>query len=138
MHRTFSKLAALIAMASVIIGAFGTHYLKDILPPENISSIQTATHYQFIHAIGLFIVANLYRHYRNKRIIWAGNLMVLGIILFAGSIYLRIFMLSEGYTQLNMIALVTPLGGLSLILSWLLVFVGIPSGEHHEHRGEVE
>jgi uncharacterized membrane protein YgdD (TMEM256/DUF423 family) len=138
MHRTFSKLAALIAMTSVMIGAFGTHYLKNLLLPENIASIETATYYQFIHAIGLFIVANLYRHYHNKRIVWAGNLMVLGVVLFSGSIYLRIFLLTEGYSNLTMVALITPLGGLSMIISWLLVFLGIPSGEHHEHKGGSE
>ena len=135
MHRTFSKLAALMAMASVIIGAFGTHYLKNILPPENIESIQTATYYQFVHAIGLFVVANLCRHYPNKRIKWAGTLMVLGVILFSGSIYLRIFLLAKGYSHLNTVALVTPFGGLSLIISWLLVFMGIPSSENHEQKG---
>jgi uncharacterized membrane protein YgdD (TMEM256/DUF423 family) len=138
MHRTFSKLAALIAMTSVLIGAFGAHYLKNLLPPENIQSIETATYYQFVHAIGLFIIANLYRHYNNKRIVWAGNLMVLGVVLFSGSIYLRIFLLAEGYTHLNMVALVTPLGGLSMIISWILVFIGIPSREYRDHKGESE
>lgn len=138
MHRTFSKLAALIAMVSVIIGAFGTHYLKKVLPPENITSIQTATYYQFMHAIGLFVVANLYRHYHNKKIVWAGNLMVMGIMLFSGSIYLRIFLLAEGYSQLNMIALITPFGGGFLILSWLLVFLGIPSWHEHDQNGRGE
>lgn len=137
MHRTFSKLAALIAMSAVMIGAFGTHYLKDLLPAEQLTSIQTATFYQFIHAIGLFIVANLYRHYRNKKVVWSGNTMVMGVVLFSGSIYLRIFLLSEGYSSLTMIALITPIGGLFLILSWLLLFAGIPSGEHHDQNADL-
>lgn len=136
MHRTFSKLAALIAMTAVVIGAFGTHYLKKFLSPDQMTSIQTATQYQFMHAVGLFIVANLYRHYRSKTIIWSGNAMVVGIILFSGSIYLRIFLVLEGYTSTSLVAMITPLGGLALIVSWLLLFAGIPSGEHHEHHDQ--
>jgi uncharacterized membrane protein YgdD (TMEM256/DUF423 family) len=138
MHRTYSKLGALIAMASVIIGAFGAHYLKSLLSIQSMESIETATFYQFVHALGLFAVANNYRYYRKKRIIWAGNMMVVGIILFSGSIYLRILMESLGYGNGWMVAMITPLGGLCLILSWLMLFVGIPSADIEEPKKNEE
>ena len=138
MHRLFSKIGALIAMTSVIIGAFGTHYLKNLLSAQELASLQTATFYQFIHAIGLFLVANQYRYYRKKQIEWSGNLMLIGIILFSGSIYLRIFLVAMGNPNVNALNLITPLGGLSLIISWLLLFFGIPAYEYHESKKSEE
>jgi uncharacterized membrane protein YgdD (TMEM256/DUF423 family) len=136
MHRTFSKLAALIAMVSVIIGAFGAHYLKSFLPPQSIESIQTATYYQFIHAIGLFQVANNYKRYKKNSIMWSGYTMVIGIILFSGSIYLNIFLKTEGYDHLKWVNLITPVGGLSLIVSWFLLFMGVPTQEVEQKKRE--
>lgn len=134
MHRTYSKLGALIAMASVIIGAFGAHYLKNLLSVQFMESIETATFYQFIHALGLFVIANNYRYYRKRRIIWSGNLMVVGIILFSGSIYLRILMETFGYGNGWLVAMITPVGGLCLILSWMILFIGIPSADADEPK----
>ena len=138
MHRTFSKLGALIAMASVIIGAFGAHYLKNVLSEQQLDSIETATFYQFIHAIGLFLVANSYRHYRKKSITWSGYSMITGIILFSGSIYLRIFIDATGNGNGWMVAVITPVGGVLLILSWLLLFLGIPPDEEYEVKNSEE
>lgn len=138
MHRTFSKLGALIAMASVIIGAFGAHYLKNLLTVKQIDSLETATFYQFIHAIGLFQVANNYKRYKKNILVWSGYVMVTGIILFSGSIYLNIFLNSQGYENLRLVNLITPLGGLALILSWILLFRGIPTHEEFEPSKRVE
>lgn len=138
MHRTFSKLGALIAMVSVMIGAFATHYLKDLLSAQDVSSIQTATFYQFIHSIGLLLVASKYRRYKNKKILWSCILMITGIILFSGSIYLRIFLIATGSDSANALVFITPLGGLSLIISWLLLFFGIPSSEYQDNNNSEE
>jgi uncharacterized membrane protein YgdD (TMEM256/DUF423 family) len=132
MHRTFSKIAALIAMASVIIGAFGAHYLKSLLTSQQLDSIETATYYQFIHALGLFHVANNYKRYKKNSLIWAGYAMVIGIILFSGSIYLNIFLNYQGYQNLKSLNLITPVGGTALIISWILLFTGIPVNEDAE------
>ncbi|MEY4738912.1 MAG: hypothetical protein RLZZ05_296 [Bacteroidota bacterium] len=132
MQRTFFKTAAILAMISVMLGAFGAHALKEHLTEQSLDSFQTATTYMMTHAIGLFIVGMMYRHYKKKAMLWSGNFFVMGIIFFSGSIYLRIVLTYLGFEKLNIVNLITPFGGLMFILGWLMMFVAIPPREHHE------
>ena len=109
----------------VTAGALGAHYLPTVLAdmaiePDLISKrvgqFDTAVRYQLIHAVALLGLAGIpfgspfIRH-------WVARCFLLGIILFSGSLYALVF---SGFTKLGM---VTPIGGLSLILGWcLLVF----------------
>ncbi|MCE2848219.1 MAG: DUF423 domain-containing protein [bacterium] len=132
MQRTFFRTAALLAMISVILGAFGAHALKALITEQALASFHTATTYMMTHAIALFIVGMMYRHYKNKTMVWSGNFFVMGIIMFSGSIYLRIALSYLGYEKLDVINLITPVGGLMFILGWLLLFISIPPREHLE------
>ena len=70
-------------MISVMLGAFGAHALKEHLTEQSLDSFQTATTYMMTHAIGLFIVGMMYRHYKKKAMLWSGNFFVMGIIFFS-------------------------------------------------------
>ena len=129
MQRTFFKTAAILAMFSVMLGAFGAHVLKEYLTEQSLDSFQTATTYMMNHAIALFIVGKMYRHYKKKTMVWAGNFFVMGIIMFSGSIYLSIVLKFLGYEKLTLVNLITPVGGLMFILGWLMLFVSIPTRE---------
>jgi uncharacterized membrane protein YgdD (TMEM256/DUF423 family) len=132
MQRTFFRTAALIAMASVMLGAFGAHALKEHLSEQSLASFQTATTYMMTHAIALFIVGMMYRHYKRKTMVWSGNFFVTGIIMFSGSIYLRIVLSYLGYEKLIIVNSITPFGGLMFILGWLMMFVSVPPRENIE------
>jgi uncharacterized membrane protein YgdD (TMEM256/DUF423 family) len=132
MQRTFFRTASIFAMVSVIFGAFGAHALKEFLSEQSLTSFQTATTYMMTHAIALFIVGMMYRHYKKKTMIWSGNFFVMGIIMFSGSIYLRIALSYLGYEKLTIVNSITPFGGLMFILGWLMMFVSIPPREHNE------
>jgi uncharacterized membrane protein YgdD (TMEM256/DUF423 family) len=129
MQRTFFRTAAILAMFSVILGAFGAHVLKEYLTEQSLDSFQTATTYMMNHAIALFIVGKMYRHYKKKTMVWAGNFFVMGIIMFSGSIYLSIVLKFLGYEKLTFVNLITPVGGLMFILGWLMLFISIPTRE---------
>jgi len=129
MQRTFFRTAAILAMFSVILGAFGAHVLKEYVTEQSLDSFQTATTYMMNHAIALFIVGKMYRHYKKKTMVWAGNFFVMGIIMFSGSIYLSIVLKFLGYEKLTLVNLITPVGGLMFILGWLMLFVSIPTRE---------
>jgi uncharacterized membrane protein YgdD (TMEM256/DUF423 family) len=129
MQRTFFRTAAIIAMFSVMLGAFGAHVLKEYLTEQSLDSFQTATTYMMNHAIALFIVGKMYRHYKKKTMVWAGNFFVMGIIMFSGSIYLSIVLKFLGYDKLTLVNLITPVGGLMFILGWLMLFISIPTRE---------
>jgi len=79
---------------------------------------QTAVQYHFWHALALFGVALAWPHLPDPS--WlrvAGWLFVAGLLLFCGSLYA----LALGAPRQT--GLVTPVGGLSLILGWLALAV---------------
>ena len=126
MHRILYRIAAFFAGLSVIIGAFGAHFLKTILSPESLNSIHTAVTYQMTHSLAILAVGLIYSHYHFQKTLIAGYFFVLGIILFSGSIYLLAILTYFGVERIILIGLLTPLGGLSFFIGWLFLLVSIP------------
>ena len=117
-------IAAAIAGASgVAIGAFGAHGLPGFLQShgadtdliaKRVAQFDTGARYHLIHAVALLAIsalggapAGLLR--------WTGILMIAGIVLFSGSLYLLVA------TNTPALGAITPLGGLSWIIAWTLL-----------------
>lgn len=133
MHRKLFRIAAFLMALAVALGAFGAHLLKQLLTPSLLEGYQTATYYQMIHAIGMFIAGFLYKQYHSKKMWVAGQLFLFGIICFSGSIYLRVILSFAGYTSLGLFNLVTPLGGVLFMLGWLWLLFSISSKQGEKH-----
>ena len=123
MNKSIGIFGSLFMATAVILGAFGAHFLKIVLSANQLNTFQTGVEYQFIHGLGLLFLgiigdANFHKFFR-----WAGILMVIGISLFSGSLYLLSI---QEWLNFNVSFLgpVTPLGGLAFILSWLFVLLG--------------
>jgi len=113
----FLVTGALNAMASVMLGAFGAHGLKDKLSSQAMTTFQTGVEYHFYHSLGLLVVGLIITQLPISGIKLTGWLMIAGIILFSGSLYLLAL---TGIRQLGMI---TPIGGICFIAAWgLLAF----------------
>lgn len=113
MGRLFLTLGALNAMLCVILGAFGAHALKARLTPDMLAVWQTAVQYQFWHALALLVVGMLIaQRPEQKRMVWSGALMLAGILLFSGSLYLMCL------TGMRGLGAITPIGGVAFILGW--------------------
>lgn len=125
MHRKLFRVAALLMALAVAFGAFGAHLLKSLLTPSLLEGYQTAVHYQMIHAIGIFIAGFLYKHYQYKKMLQAAKLLLVGILLFSGSIYARVLLSFADITSLGMFNLVTPLGGIFFIAGWMWLLFSI-------------
>jgi uncharacterized membrane protein YgdD (TMEM256/DUF423 family) len=110
-RKTLATAGALIALATVL-GAFGAHALKAHLSPDKLAVYETAVRYHFIHALGLLVIGVLLRSADGELLRWSATLVLVGIILFSGSLYLLTF----GAPRL--LGVVTPLGGLALIGGW--------------------
>ncbi|MFQ5658918.1 MAG: DUF423 domain-containing protein [Gammaproteobacteria bacterium] len=120
MPKLFLMLGALNAMLSVALGAFGAHGLKTRLPQEMMAIYHTGVQYQFYHAIGLILIGIIALHLpASSWLRWSGWVMFTGIILFSGSLYLL------ALTQIRWLGMITPLGGLAFIISWLLLAVAV-------------
>lgn len=117
----FGSLSCALA---VLLGAFGAHLLKDQLSPEDLEIWETAVRYQMAHGLGLILVGALRPHFDPGP--WVGRGLLLGILLFSGSLYLLVLL------DQRWLGAVTPLGGLSWILAWTLLarrsFVGLRGG----------
>lgn len=119
----FIKVAILFCTTSVVLGAFGAHLLKDLLTEHQLSSFQTGIRYQMFHGLSILILA-LNENYFNEKLNRVLQLMSVGIILFSLSIYLlNLQELLE--LPLSFLGPVTPLGGLFLIVSWILLFFNV-------------
>jgi uncharacterized membrane protein YgdD (TMEM256/DUF423 family) len=136
MHRTFFKVAAVFAMLSVALGAFGAHLFKKILTPEHLNSFHTGVEYQMTHSLALFVVGLMYRYYPNKKMKWAGQFFIIGMVLFSGSIYLWLLMHHLQVPYSSAIIMVTPLGGLLFILGWLSLFLAVPKRKGYLKKEE--
>lgn len=124
MYKPALIFGCVFALLSVILGAFGAHYLKTIFTTDLLHSFETGVKYQFYHSIAL-LFAGLFakENPHNKR--WISMSFIIGIILFSGSIYLLCFLKNTDIVGLNGIGICTPMGGLLFILGWILLLIAI-------------
>ncbi len=112
------KIASVLMFFGVVLGAFGSHALRGKISDYYLDVYKTGVLYHFIHALGLFVVAWVSTISQDPKVNLAGIFMVLGIIIFSGSLYVL------SITGIKWLGAITPLGGLSFLVGWmLLVFV---------------
>ena len=118
--KLFLILGGLNAAFVVLLGAFGAHGLKERLTAEMLAVYQTGIHYHLFHALGLLVVGLVALHRPTSAYLrWSGWLMLAGIVLFSGSLYVL------GISGWHGLGMVTPLGGLSFILAWALFVIAV-------------
>ena len=123
MAKLFIQLAAFSGALAVMIGAFGAHALKARLTPELLSVYETGVQYHFWHTLVLLAVGLLALQLPDSRaLIASGIAFIVGIILFSGSLYL---LASTDIRHLGFmpVGLITPCGGMSFIVGWLLLLI---------------
>ena len=125
MQKLFLILGTLLAGLGVILGAFGAHGLKQILPPDSVASYQTGVQYQMYHAFALLTVGILYSRMPGSLLNWAGIMFVAGIVLFSGSLYLMASLKAMNKVGVSGIGIITPVGGILFIAGWLLLLISI-------------
>jgi uncharacterized membrane protein YgdD (TMEM256/DUF423 family) len=112
-RRLIGAAAVLIALAT-IIGAFGAHALKATLNAAHQQTLQTAVHYQFFNALGLFGIGLLrLQPQAPANLTRAGILIAVGVVIFSGSLYALVL----GAPAL--VGAITPIGGVCMIAGWL-------------------
>ena len=116
MDKRILSTGIILGMTAVILGAFGAHALKKVLSIEQLATFETGVRYQMYHA--LFILAvGIMKDISQKAKKTIFFLVLFGVILFSGSIYL---LATNDLTTFDfkIIGFVTPIGGLLLILAW--------------------
>ena len=116
----FLILGSINAALVVLLGAFGAHGLKERLTAEMLAVYQTGVHYHLFHALGLLAVGLVATQIPASAYLkWSGWLMLAGIVLFSGSLYVL------SVSGLRWLGMVTPFGGLAFILSWTLFVIAV-------------
>lgn len=110
--------ACFFGVTAIILGAFGSHALKEILTLDQLQSFESAVRYQMYHAIVLLFVA-IFDGISAKQKQLVNAFFYLGILFFSGSIY--VIQLTS--IQAKSIWFITPLGGLFLIAGWITMIV---------------
>lgn len=106
---------------AIILGAFGAHALKKVLNEEQLKSFETGVKYQMYHAIALLIIGfNVTETTSNYTAIVLS--FIIGIFLFSFSIYGLVITSAKG-KKMKFLGPITPIGGLSLLLGWILLFI---------------
>jgi uncharacterized membrane protein YgdD (TMEM256/DUF423 family) len=120
MNARLAIVAGSLLMAlAVALGAFGAHALKARVAPEMLAVWQTGVTYQAWHAIGLLLLGLLMLHApASAALRVAAWLFIVGIALFAGSLYL----LALGAPRA--VGAFTPFGGAAFIAAWIAVAAG--------------
>ncbi|KFZ30518.1 membrane protein [Pseudidiomarina salinarum] len=114
--KLFAMLGALNMAMGVILGAFAAHTLKQQLSADMLAVFQVGVQYQIYHALGLLLVSLLLLYFPNARGLRTGGWILLaGIILFSGSLYLL------SLTGISWFGPVTPVGGAAFIIGWLWI-----------------
>jgi uncharacterized membrane protein YgdD (TMEM256/DUF423 family) len=110
---TILIVASFMAALAVGLGAFGAHALEESLSPKRLETWNTAVTYHMWHAlalIGLVLVSKVFE----VDLIWPMNLILAGIFVFSGSLYLLCL------TDTSWLGAITPIGGICFILGWVL------------------
>lgn len=117
--RTFVILASTLMFLGVAAGAFGAHGLAPYFEkyPDLEATYDTAVRYHMIHALALLFIALLARHWPGTLTTWAGYLLLAGVLIFSGSLYLLVF------TRTRWLGAITPIGGLAFLAGWVLLLV---------------
>jgi uncharacterized membrane protein YgdD (TMEM256/DUF423 family) len=110
---------AILCVIGIVLGAFGAHALKSLISVERLQSFETGVRYQ-MYAGFAFLILGINTDRFQFSLKWIVRLLLIGIILFSGSIYG--LALQEVFSvSLKFLGPITPLGGLLQIIGWLLL-----------------
>lgn len=110
----WSSIGALLGSLAVILGAFGAHAFEARLALRETTDIfETAQRYHLAHAIVLLVISLLERS--GMRLRMAAHAFLWGITVFSGTLYVL------ALTGPRWLGAITPIGGVLLIVGWLLL-----------------
>lgn len=112
-------IAGFYGLITIILGALGSHAFKKVLSVDKLASFEVGIRYQMYHAIVL-LVLGLFLSFTTPLEKWSSLCLIIGTFLFSFTIY---FLAFSEYLNINLKFLgpITPIGGIFLILGWILL-----------------
>lgn len=115
MNKNHIVISAVMGAFGVALGAFGAHGLKSMLSAEMLKTYSTGILYHLIHSAVLLAIALNTKYDLSKSFYF----FLIGIILFSFSLY------TYTITGITAFAMITPFGGVSLIIGWVLIIYSV-------------
>ena len=113
--KVFLLLGVLNGFLAVALGAFGAHGLEGKITDHMLNIWEKAVNYQMFHTMALLVTGLLAMKIQNLSMHWSGWLFFIGIVLFSGSLYFY------STTGIKTFAMITPFGGLTFLIAWILL-----------------
>ena len=104
---------------SVLLGAFGTHFLYVLTENEKLAAIWGNTvSYQFYHVLGGILMLVVFKQC-NITDKWPVNLLIIGLFLFCGFYYIQVgLQLDDPGSSFRYLNYLRPIGGLLFVAGW--------------------
>lgn len=101
---------------AVAMGAFGTHVLATRLEPSLLEIFKTGAQYHMTQGLAILVHGVWWQSQSQRRpwAPWIHRALLGGVALFSGSLY------TLAFTGVKAWGMVTPLGGLLLLVAWAL------------------
>ena len=111
-------MAAVNGLLAVMLGAFMSHSLDETITTELLGVFQTGVSYHMYHSLAALAAGILSHIFPKVRLLkFSAYSFLLGIVLFSGSLYLL------ALTELPMIGMITPIGGIFFIFGWIMLCI---------------
>ncbi|MFT4780785.1 MAG: uncharacterized membrane protein YgdD (TMEM256/DUF423 family) [Psychroserpens sp.] len=121
MNKKILVLGSLLGIIAIMLGAFGAHGLKSLITLEAIQTFEVGVRYQMYNALFLLFIGGFSpMSEKTKRIIF--YFVLIGVLFFSGSLYALSINDIMNF-DFKVVGFVTPIGGLLLIIAWLLVLI---------------
>jgi uncharacterized membrane protein YgdD (TMEM256/DUF423 family) len=120
MNRKIFITASLFGALAVVLGAFGAHGLKSLISADALTIWAKGVEYQFYHTFALLFLSQLKG---SKWTSMAYGFFSFGILFFSGSLYLLATRSVTEISFVNYVGPITPIGGLLLIIGWIMLFL---------------
>lgn len=117
-------LGSIAMFLAVALGAFGAHALKKRLSVDLMKVFETGVQYHIAHALGLILLGMIAEssHLSSSLVHTAGWLLLVGIILFSGSLY------ALTLTGIRRLGAITPIGGIAFLAGWATLMIAVLQG----------
>lgn len=123
MNKKLLLTGAVLGILGIILGAFAAHGLEKLVDENSIKSFETGVRYQMYHAFLLLILGGT--TFVNEKVKFRLLILILlGVFFFSFSIYGLALNDLISFNFKN-IAFITPIGGLILIVAWVLMLISI-------------
>ena len=117
--KRYIATAFIILAASVILGAFGAHWLKANLSEHYLGVFETANRYNFYQGLGMAITIFITsQHASQQQVTRLAILFLLSLMFFSGSLYLLSIAELLNMPGMKITGAIAPIGGIFMILSY--------------------